>query len=224
VPSKAIESPFTSRKARSTYDSLSRTYEYLTAYEGGAKRRGLELAAITPCQRVLEVGFGTGTTLCAIAGKAGEGGSVVGIDISAGMLRRAAQSISRACLQWIVSLSLAEASHLPFRCESFDTVFSSYVLDLMAEKEIALALGEFFRVAKPGGRMVLVSLSKGDSWRSNMKAYEWLYRLSPSLLGGCRPLLLEGLVLGAGFTNVAREFLMAGGLMPSEIISCNKPS
>lgn len=224
MPDRVIDSTFNPKKARSTYDSLSRVYEYLTAYEGGAKKRGLELAAIQTGQCVLEVGFGIGTTLCAIAQKAGDLGTTIGIDISTGMLRRAAQSVRRACLQGAVSLSLAEASHLPFRRESFDTVFSSYVLDLMVEKDITLAIGEFHRVVKPGGRLVLVSLSKGDGWRSNMKAYEWLYSWSPSLLGGCRALLLEGLVKGAGFENVAREFMMAGRLMPTEIISCSKPT
>lgn len=222
VPQRTVDSLFNPKKARKTYDSLSGIYDYLTAYEGGAKERGLELVDVKPGQTLLEVGFGTGTMLCEIARKIGDQGCAIGIDISIKMLCRALQSLSRGGLSSFAALTVADASHLPFRYDFFDAIFSSYVLDLMAAREISLTLGEFHRVIRPGGRVVLVSLSKGKNWYSNMKLYEWLYRQSHSLLGGCRPLLLEGCVKDAGFTNIKREFLMAGHLMPSEIISCEK--
>jgi ubiquinone/menaquinone biosynthesis C-methylase UbiE len=224
VPTRTTDSPFTPKKARSTYDSLSGVYEYLTAYEGGAKRRGLKVACPTGGQVILEVGFGTGAAMRVIASGTGEKGLACGIDISPKMVRRAASSLGKAGLNGRSALSVAAAAHLPYTQGSFDAIFSSYVLDLMAEKEIAKAISEFFRVLRPGGRMALVSLTKGDGWLADMRLYEWLYRRSPSLLGGCRPLLLEGQVKEAGFINVRREFMMAGGLMPTEIISCDKPA
>jgi len=222
VPQRTTDSTFTQKKARSTYDSLSGIYEYLTAYEGGAKKRGLELMDVKPDQTILEVGFGTGAALREIAGRVGNQGCAFGMDISTKMLRRAQQSLRQACLSGSVVMAVADASHLPFRHDFFDAVFSSYVLDLMSSTEITMTLGELHRVLKAGGRMVLVSLSKGNRWYSDMKFYEWLYRRSPSLFGGCRPLLLEEYVKDARFANINREFLMAGHLMPSEIISCIK--
>jgi hypothetical protein len=78
-------------------------------------------------------------------------------------------------------------------------------------------------VLKPGGRLVLLNMSKPDNdvvtWR------ERLYRVAPSLLslylaGGCRPVLMEGPVRAAGFTDVRRRFL--GAPMPSEIVTARR--
>jgi ubiquinone/menaquinone biosynthesis C-methylase UbiE len=211
------------KKVQNTYDSLSGIYDFLTSYEGGAKRRGLEIADIRPTQNVLEVGFGTGRVLKEIAEKT-VNGQVFGIDISRNMLRRTVQLLERSELSDSASLAIADGTHLPFRDGYFDKVFSSYTLDLMGFEAISKTLGEVHRVLVSGGRVVLVSLSKGKGWRSNMKLYEWLFRRSPSLLGGCRPLLLEDRVRSAGFINVRREFLMAGNLMPSEVIYAEKPA
>jgi ubiquinone/menaquinone biosynthesis C-methylase UbiE len=220
---KAMKVPIDPKKARGIYDSLSQIYDYLTLYEGGAKRRGLDAAGIEPGhRRVLEVGFGTGKILGKILEK-NAGGETCGMELSPRMLRKARRRIAKNDASEGSHLLVADARHIPFRGGHFEIVFNSYMLDLMDYPVICAVLQEIKRVLEPGGHLVLVGLSKGEGWRSNMKAYEWLYGVSPSIFAGCRPLLLEPMVKDAGFCNIRREFLLAGRIMPSEIIYCEKP-
>lgn len=113
---------------------------------------------------------------------------------------------------------------MPFPDNTFDVLFNSYMFDLLPLKDMAVVLGEFQRVLKPGGRLVLVNMSKEDG--SKRSWWERLYQSLPRswaayLLGGCRPVLLESLVGDAGFCEVKREFIR--GLLPSEIVVARKP-
>jgi demethylmenaquinone methyltransferase/2-methoxy-6-polyprenyl-1,4-benzoquinol methylase len=118
---------------------------------------------------------------------------------------------------------VGDVRNLPYKGGVFDVVYNSYLLDLIDTPEISQVLAEFKRVLKPGGRLVVVSLSKGENWYSNMKLYEWVYRKCPSLLGGCRPILNKSFIEELGFKNVKREFVLVGRVIPSEIVWGDKP-
>jgi demethylmenaquinone methyltransferase/2-methoxy-6-polyprenyl-1,4-benzoquinol methylase len=109
---------------------------------------------------------------------------------------------------------------LPFADQTFDVVYSSYVLDILSAEDITVALSEFRRVLKRNGRLILVNLSKQNPLSRTW--VEYLYRWLPAtwvpyLLGGCRPVLLGDPVRDAGFSSVERRFI--GGLMSSEIVT-----
>ncbi|OIP30737.1 MAG: hypothetical protein AUK47_24395 [Deltaproteobacteria bacterium CG2_30_63_29] len=91
---------------------------------------------------VLEVGCGTGALLRRIDPLAKR---AVGVDISLGMLRQAAER-GLCCVQ-------GTATELPFTDLSFDIVYSFKVLAHVQEIERALA--EVARVLRPGGRAFL---------------------------------------------------------------------
>ncbi|MFQ6672296.1 MAG: hypothetical protein ACE5KY_03270, partial [Candidatus Tectimicrobiota bacterium] len=70
----------------------------------------------------------------------------------------------------------------------------------------------------------LVNLSKEDEGRRTW--WERIYTSLPPLwvpylFGGCRPVLMEGLVREAGFWEVRREYLHR--FIPSEIVTAKKP-
>jgi len=92
-------------------------------------------------------------------------------------------------------------------------LYNSYMLDLIPLADLPIVLGEFKRVLKTGGHMVLVNFSKKDN---SPVFYEKLYRMNPYLWGGCRPVLMESFVTEAGFGEVSREW--RGGILPAEII------
>jgi len=218
-----IRAPITPERARELYDFFSAFYGYVAWLESGSRMKGLDLADVKQGSAVLEVGFGTGNVLLELAKNVGEKGEVCGIDISPKMLENAKRRLERRGLRDKVDLRLGDARKLPYSDDKFDIVFSSYVLDLIDTPEIPLVLSEFKRVLRSGGRLVLVNMSKGGSWYTNMKVYEWIYKASPSCLGGCRPVLIKSYLEELGFQNVRREFMLAGHLLPSEIVFGEKP-
>lgn len=76
---------------------------------------------------------------------------------------------------------------------------------------------------RPGGRLVLVSLTEGVDLPSQLFVAGWklAYRLDPRRLGGCRPLQLAGMLGAAGFA-VERRMVVQGGF-PSEVLVGTKP-
>ena len=114
---------------------------------------GIEVA---PGQTVIDVPVGGGTTYG--AGAPGLRGLLVGIDLSPGMLARAARRRNAQALLGRVLLARGDATRLPLAAASVDRILCFNGLHVIADKEAALA--EFRRVLKPGGELlgtVLVS-------------------------------------------------------------------
>ena len=101
--------------------------------------------------RILEVGVGTGISLLSYS----RNNRLVGIDISAPMLRRALARVEEHGLHNVEVLSVMDAKHLALPDASFDAVVAQYVITAVPEPEATL--DEFVRVLKPGGEIVLVN-------------------------------------------------------------------
>ena len=101
--------------------------------------------------RILEVGLGTGISLLSYK----RSNRIVGIDISAGMLRRAQDRIIEHELTNVDALAVMDAKHLALPDASFDVVVAQYVITAVPDPETTL--DEFVRVLKPGGEIVLVN-------------------------------------------------------------------
>jgi demethylmenaquinone methyltransferase/2-methoxy-6-polyprenyl-1,4-benzoquinol methylase len=197
--------------ARLVYDRLGAGLDRAARFEGRAKALGLELLAVAPGQHVLQVGVGTGAEQAALATAAGAGGLVVGCDLSRGMLELTRQRAG-------TPLCEGDAARLPLRARSFDRLFSAYMLDLIPLAEIPAVLAEFRRVLRPGGRLVLVSLTEGADAPSRLFVAGWklAYSLDRLRLGGCRPLQLAAQLGAAGFA-VERHVVVQRGF-PSEVL------
>jgi len=200
------------------YDRWAAHYDlWSRPFESRAHRRVLEQAALRGEERVLEVAVGTGATLVALAA-ANRGGLTVGLDASRGMLGRAHQRASRAGA--VPLLLLADARTLPLPAETFDLLVNCYMLDLLSLEDIQTVLGEFRRVLRPGGRLVVATMTEGS--RLVTTFWNRLYRRSPALLGGCRPLHAAPLLAEAGFEGVATERIVQLGF-GSEVLAARKP-
>ena len=110
-------------------------------------------AALRPGSRVLDVGCGTGVVARLAAQEVGDDGTVVGVDVNAGMLAEARRMATAEDLpiEWHES----SAESMPFPDESFDIVVCQMSVQFMTDR--AKALGEMRRVAASGGR-ILVTL------------------------------------------------------------------
>jgi ubiquinone/menaquinone biosynthesis C-methylase UbiE len=217
-----IRVPLSAKRIRDLYDFLSYVYDFFTRYEEGARKRALAISDVREAFKVLDVGCGTGKTLIELARKVTLSGEVCGLDISSRMIEKTRKLLLSHSLWRQVNLVLGDAAHCPFRDAAFDLVFNSYMLDLVDGSMIPKVLSEFRRVLKTTGRLVLVSLTKGSKWYDNMRLYEWIYKHNPTLLGGCRPVVLEPYLQQTGFKGIEGSFIHAGHLMPTKILSASK--
>src|SRR5690348_7061932 len=101
--------------------------------------------------RILEVGVGTGISLPDY----GRGNSLVGVDISLPMLRKARARVAAQRLVHVEALAVMDAGGLALADASFDVVVAQYVITAVPHPEATL--DEFARVLKPGGEIVLVN-------------------------------------------------------------------
>ena len=187
---------------RSFYDRISGVYDAIAdAAEHGCRERGLELLAVRPGERALEVGYGTGHALLTLAQAVGPTGHVAGIDISGGMRRVAETRVAEAGLGDRVELRTSAAPPLPWDDAAFDVAFMSFTLELFPLGTIPELLIELSRVLRPGGRLGVVAMSEpgGEERGTAMTlAYKWLHRHFPHIVD-CRPIDAEGFLERAGF-------------------------
>jgi SAM-dependent methyltransferase len=114
----------------------------------GLREADVHLLGDVRAKRILELGCGA-----AAAGRwlATQGAEVIGLDLSAGMLRHAVDQNQASGVP--VKLVQADASALPFGETTFDIVFTAFGAVPFVENS-ALVMREVFRVLRPGGRWV----------------------------------------------------------------------
>ena len=119
--------------------------------------------------RVLDCAAGTGEFSLAVAEKAE---SVLCTDQSAAMLEQARKK-ARKRRRDNISFALRNITALPDRDGSYDAVIAANVLHLLPEPEIAVR--ELWRVAAPGGRLILPTYLQGKTgaaYGSMIKIYQ----------------------------------------------------
>jgi SAM-dependent methyltransferase len=121
----------------------------ITKHMGGRKATDelIELCHLEAGQSVLEVGCGIGSTTCYLAGECEL--LVTSVDISPRMVERARERAKRRGVAARVEFKVADAQQIPFEEARFDAVIDESVTAFVQDKQ--RALGEYVRVAKPGG-------------------------------------------------------------------------
>ncbi len=195
------------RKIAPSYD----LWAWLT--ESKARNRCLDLAAIKDGEQVLEVAVGTGLAFERIL-EANPSGRNEGIDLTEAMLIRAEKKAAKSGLD-NYRLRVGDAYDLAFPDDSFDVLINNYMFDLLPQQDFRTVLEEFKRVLRPGGRLVMISMTKGERWYNGL--WERIYRINPALLGGCRGVLLLPQLEACGFGQTRREYV-SQLTFPSEIV------
>jgi phosphatidylethanolamine/phosphatidyl-N-methylethanolamine N-methyltransferase len=101
--------------------------------------------------RILEVGVGTGLSLPDYS----QPNRLIGVDLSAPMLRKAKARVIEQRLSNVDGLAVMDAQRLGFADAAFDVVVAQYVITTVPDPEATL--DEFARVIKPGGEIILVN-------------------------------------------------------------------
>ncbi|MBI2757798.1 MAG: methyltransferase domain-containing protein [Chloroflexi bacterium] len=151
ITTSSKSDPSATEATRRRYQRLSHIYDVM---EGLAERRfhswRIKLWEQVPGGRVLEVGIGTGKNMPFYPA----GISVIGIDLTPGMLRRAQKRISGLGLCSRVDIRLGDVQELDFSDAVFDSAIATFVFCSVPDP--VLGLHELGRVVKPGGRVLLL--------------------------------------------------------------------
>src|ERR1700760_3295631 len=136
---------------RKAYRGWAPVYDLVFGAVFDQGRRASIAAAERVGGRILEVGVGTGISLPDYA----RSNRLVGIDISAPMLRKAKERVDNFGLSNVEALAVMDAKHLAFPDNAFDVIVAQYVITAVPDPEATL--DEFARVLKPGGEIILLS-------------------------------------------------------------------
>lgn len=154
---------------RQTFDDTAVDYDRLEKILGlgtGSwyRRQALLRAGLQPGMQVVDVGMGTGLVSREILKITGEPQRLVGVDPSPGMM-------GQAQFDQPVECRVGRAEDIPVPAGSADFVVMGYALRHIAD--FAAAAAEFRRVLKPGGRLLVLEITRAEGRMANLllKAY-----------------------------------------------------
>jgi demethylmenaquinone methyltransferase/2-methoxy-6-polyprenyl-1,4-benzoquinol methylase len=160
------------RRVRGVFDSVAGKYDVMNDVMSGGlhrlwKRFVVDVAAVHPGQRVLDLAGGTGDLARLFAARVGPTGVVVHTDINGAMLAEGRDKLLDRGLALPTAQCNAEA--LPFPDRMFDFVSIAFGLRNVTRK--ALALAEMRRVVRPGGAALVLEFSRVAAPLA--PAYDW---------------------------------------------------
>lgn len=157
---------------------------------------------------VLEVSFGTGYLMSRYADKY----RAFGVDESDAMLKQARERLALKGMQ--AQLLKGDAHALPFSDDMFDCLLNTDAFSLYSDSKRAMA--EFFRVLKPGGRLVLMEVNHPSQETAGAKVVLSIVRALKMPRNDYDALLRE-----AGFTY---QDITIGGFGVQHLYVAEKPS
>lgn len=156
-----------------------------------------EYAKIAPGDTVVDLGSGAGNDAFVARAETGEQGTVVGIDFSEEMIRRAQENVKRLGYDNI-QFRHGDIEDIPLADKSSDVVISNCVFNLVPDKESAFR--ETFRILKPGGHFSISDVVVEGDIPAELKEQAELYAGCVSGAIDLRNYL--GVIEDAGFEDI----------------------
>ncbi len=167
------------------------------------------IASLSPGDIVLDLGSGGGFDAFLAAAEVGEGGRVIGVDMTPDMISKARSNAEQGNFG-NVEFRLGEIEHLPVADASIDVVISNCVIYLSPDK--LQVFRETYRVLKAGGRLAISDVVASTELPEEMRNDPYLH--SACVAGAVLIDELEALIAAAGFTGIciqpkdeSREFI-----------------
>lgn len=159
---------------RKLFDNIAPDYDRLNHIlslnidKGWRKKAVRELADENRPLKVLDVACGTADFTIAIAKQVAGGSTVLGVDISEGMMAVGREKIRQAGVA--AELTVADCEALPYDEGTFDRI--SVGFGVRNFEHLELGLSEMCRVLLPGGKLVILELSVPSN-----ALVRWCYKL-----------------------------------------------
>ena len=144
------------QKVDEMFDSSAQHYDWITSamsFGSGKwyRRDALVRSGLKQGMSLLDVGAGTGVISLLAQDIVGNDGLVVALDPSKGMLGEAKRA-------GVINASLGLGEKLPYPDNTFDMLTMGYALRHVAD--LADTFTEYLRVLKPGGKVLLLEISR----------------------------------------------------------------
>ncbi len=170
------------QRVAGVFHSVAAKYDVMNDLMSGGihrlwKRFTIEVSAVRPGHKVLDIAGGTGDLAYQFSRRVGQHGLVILSDINSSMLNVGRNRLIDRGVDNNVQYAQLDAQHIPFDDNSFDCITISFGLRNVTDKD--LALRSMLRVLKPGGRLLVLEFSKPEN-KTLEKVYdEYSFRLLP---------------------------------------------
>ncbi|MGY5955432.1 class I SAM-dependent methyltransferase [Kosakonia sp. BK9b] len=175
-------------------------------------------AQFTPESNVLEVACNMGTTSMELARRFGC--TVYAIDMDKNALAKARENVHAAGLERLVHIHEANASKLPFDDNTFDVVINEAMLTMYVDKAKAKLISEYYRVLKPGGRLLThdIMYTRNELANSNQAMLEQVVKsnVSPMTQQAWQALFIENGFSAVETHNGSMSLMSPAGLIRDE--------
>ena len=142
------------------FDDIAKRYDLMNrvislGLDRSWRKTAVQSLAPTDDGHYLDIGCGTADLGLDIL-KVAPAARIVGIDPSLGMLKAGLRKVQDRACEEKISLTVGDATRLPFRDASFDGIILGFVIRNVEDR--LAALKEMHRVLNPGGRLVILEL------------------------------------------------------------------
>jgi len=206
-------------QAKVFYDRFGKKQDAQSFYEDFALSELVAHANLDQAQTIFELGCGTGRFALRLLQKhLTTTAFYYGVDVSNTMVDIANERLAPFAQRSKIMLTDGEMS-FAIPDHSVDRVISTYVFDLLSQQQIIRALSEAHRVLTGEGKLCLVSLAHGNTIVSRSISSLWslVFRLSATLVGGCRPIHLQPFINAKQWVIEYHHVVTQFGV-PSEVL------
>lgn len=153
-------------QVQNMFDAIAHQYDFLNHFmsfqqdKGWRKKAILSLKDDAP-QNMLDIATGTGD-FALEAYKWLKPEHITGADLSEGMMEVGARKVKKAGLEKVIHFEIQDCTALTFEDNTFDAVTVAF--GVRNFENISKGISEMFRVLKPGGKMVIIELSRPENF------------------------------------------------------------
>lgn len=164
------------------FDNIAPKYDFLNqllsmGIHKGWRRKAVNLLKEVQPKNILDIATGTGDF--AIEAMKLNPDKVVGVDISAGMLKIGVEKINKLGLQNKIELKLGDSESLPFADNSFDAITVGF--GVRNFENLEKGINDIYRVLNTNGKIAILEFSKPKTFPIKQVYHFYFRYITPAI-------------------------------------------